>query len=801
MLFSKTWLQTYIVETLPDDKTLEALITFNAFEVEEVTVENGHSIYDIKVLPNRAHDALAHRGMARDIAALLDFTFIDRAEYYNGGGDANVLVPVIIIEDEKACTLFASVRIDGVKVGESPVWLKEAMNAIGQRSINNIVDVTNFVQFSINKPMHAYDASLIKGGELRARFACAGEKLRTLDDKDLELREDTLVIADKDMPLGLAGIKGGKFSGVSLETTSLIIESANFNSSLIRKTSQKYGVRTDASKRFENGAADSLVEEGLRMTISLIQKLCPEAKVSNIVIEGKKKTWDYTTSVSVREVNSLLGTSYDKEEIQKVFERLGFHFEMASLRKMIEKRLTLTSEATYKRISSMREDAPTAFSCSSLMSFLFNGVWQPSISIDKYVFGEKIESKDMKWGDFVFSNTGEGCIYFESVQFLPGTKVESGIDHVGMYTGDGKVLHISKASNKVMEEKMSESSMFKGDLLYARMSDVDEERFFITVPHERLDIRIKEDVIEEIARVKGLSTIKGVLPDLKGRKGLPHKRLYYETKIKNILFENGFSEMYTYTFGDKGDVSIVKALMDKKKLRTNLMDGVKEALKMNSNNIPLLGVKEIRVFEFGNVFTKKNEKRHLCIGVTSQMKNGNIQSYSILLKIFTDIFQKLQPNGNLSNSFEPGQTEIFLKGEGVNFSENSGEIDFDALISILPEPTETCFLNNEIKEQGMNAVYSLVSSYPFIVRDVAVWVPKEIGFETLKASIEKILESDKGLLARPLELFDSFTKEDRTSYAFRLVIQSCVKTLTDVEANVVADKVYVYLKGEGFEVR
>jgi phenylalanyl-tRNA synthetase beta subunit len=787
MRFSKKWLQSYIEETLPSDQTLSDVITFNAFEVEEVISEGGDSIFDIKVLPNRAHDTLGHRGMARDISALLNLTFIDKAEYYEGerwqrGED--VVAPLIKIADTKACTRFVSARIDGVTVGESPEWLKGALQAIGQRSISNIVDITNYVQFSINKPMHAYDANLVSGGTLEARFAKEGETLRTLDDKELTLSGKTLVIADSEKPLGLAGIKGGKFSGVSTSTTSLILESANFNSSLIRKTANFYNIKTDASKRFENGIDDSLVEEGLRMTIALIQKVCPEAKVSELVVEGNKKSWDYVVSVSEKEVNNLLGTSLTNDEIGKILSRLGFVYEKKTLKEMIEKRIEVTEGATYKNPSSMRLDAPNFFSCSSFVSFLFNGVWQPSISIDKYVYGEKIEEKDLKWGDLIFSNSGEGRIYYESVDFLPGTKVESGIDHVGMYRGEGKVLHISKGTNKVVEEELGTSSSFKGASLYARLAEVDEERFFVSIPNERLDLRIKEDLIEEIARVYGLSNIKGAIPKL-NKNGLPHKRLYYETKIKNILFANGFSEIYTYTFGDKGEVTLTKAVMDKKKLRTNLSDGVKEAFTMNLNNAPLLGVKEVHVFEFGNVFTKESETRNFCFALDDGAKKSNFSDSADL--ILSEIKREL--------------VLPHLEYEVTSSKPYMVEINFDELLSSLPEPFENVFLSEDVKESGMKVVYKSVSQYPFIVRDIAVWVPKEISFGLLQSEIEKVLEGDKNLLAREVTLFDEFTKEERTSYAFRLVIQSHEKTLTDEEANAVANKVYEYLKGNGYEVR
>jgi phenylalanyl-tRNA synthetase beta chain len=192
MKFLKSWLQDYIVETLPTDAVIIDALNRKAFEVEEVIAIEDDTVFDIKVLPNRAHDALGHHGMAYELCASLGLTFdtskevAENRDFY----DSSIGAPLVAIDDAVACTRFMSMRIDHVSVEESPLWLKKRLEAIGQRSINNIVDITNYVQFALNKPMHAYDARSIKG-TLRARFAHAGETLTTLDDKELTLDEKT----------------------------------------------------------------------------------------------------------------------------------------------------------------------------------------------------------------------------------------------------------------------------------------------------------------------------------------------------------------------------------------------------------------------------------------------------------------------------------------------------------------------------------------------------------------------------------------------------------------------------------
>jgi phenylalanyl-tRNA synthetase beta chain len=637
MKFSKQWLQTYSKNPLPETKILEEVVTFNAFEIEDVSIYNGDDILDIKVLPNRAHDALSHRGMAKEICALLGLSYIDPHEYYRGEGDVSVTSPKITIEDSHVCTRFMSVRIDGVMVTDSPLWLKERLISIGQKSINSLVDITNFVQFSINKPMHAYDAALISNGELSARYAHKGEVLVTLDDKNLILDETTLIIADNEKPLGLAGIKGGKSSGVSSSTTSVILESANFDGPTIRKTSQKYGIRTDASKRFENCISDALVEEGLRLTIALILLLNPSAKVSPIVDIYPSPQKERNVTVLCEDINRVLGTSLLVDDIANVFSSCGFSFS------------------------------------------------------------------------------------------------------------------------------------------------IDNSLFTVTVPQERLDITIKEDLIEEVARIRGLSTIPSILPKL-SRKGTVHKRMYYENSIKKILYAHGFSDIMTYSFGNVGDVEIIKGqATDKEKLRSTLGNGVLKAFQMNMLNAPLMNLTTIKMYEFGTIFTKEYERRHLALCVDDGKKKSS----------FTEEVEMLL--GEIKRTLGV----VSLSYETVSVKPYVIEIDFDTLISTLPDNSSY----EPLTQNPLSGNYQTISPYPFIVRDIAMFVPHSVTWEIIHTAL---LSVGNPLVYRTY-LFDTFSKEEggilRTSFACRMIFQSFERTLTDEEVNLAMIPYYDTLKKAGYEIR
>lgn len=335
MKFSREWLQSYIKEALPNDDILLETLSKKAFEVEgneRLSRESADGliediIYDIKVLPNRFGDALSHYYMAQELCSLFSltlmpgFTNVDNVDLVANN-------EFIKIENIEGCTLFETVCIDGVDNRPSPIWLRSRLESIGQKSINAIVDITNYVQFAINKPLHAYDANNVKGGFV-IRKARTGEKLLTLDNRDLELNINTLIIADHERPLGLAGIKGGMYSGVNNNTQNIIIESANFDSILIRQTAKRYNLRTDASKRFEAGQSDYLVGLGIDMAVSLFR----EVFGNDIVIhdrraDGQASIAKAVIKLELSDINSALGTELTPNQVSDILSRGFYNFEL-----------------------------------------------------------------------------------------------------------------------------------------------------------------------------------------------------------------------------------------------------------------------------------------------------------------------------------------------------------------------------------------------------------------------------------------------------------------------------------------
>lgn len=328
MKISRAWLQTYFVEELPDAHALADALTFHAFEIENI--EN--DVLDVKVTPNRGHDALSHRGIAKDISAILNVPLKTDPLRSRAVLEPHTDLVSVRIDEPILCKRYIACYIRNVSVGPSPDWLKKALESVGQRSINNVVDATNYVMFNLGQPLHAFDAGkLSQKGEsyaIAVRRAKKGERMLALDDKEYDFNESMLLITDAhdDVAIGIAGVKGGAPAGVTEETTDIIIESANFDGVSVRKTAQALKLRTDASMRFEQVISPEIPACGMRAVVDLISELA-HGDVEGFVDEYPTKQPSTRVAVTVADINSVLGTDVKAEMVADVFARLGFAFE------------------------------------------------------------------------------------------------------------------------------------------------------------------------------------------------------------------------------------------------------------------------------------------------------------------------------------------------------------------------------------------------------------------------------------------------------------------------------------------
>jgi len=609
MLISYNWLQNYFEEKLPSPEKISDGIIFHSFEVEEMYEKDGDTIFDIKVLPDRAHDCFSHWGVAKEISAIFDLE-IKNKKYKIFEPKSTKLD--IKVEDDR-CLRYMGRIVTNVKVGESPEWLKNNLKSIGQKSINNLVDIANFVMFDIGQPIHCFDLDKLESQKLIVRTGKVGEKIKTLDKKDVDIDESILVIADEREPLAIAGIKGGTKAEVDANTKNIVIEVANFDGVSTRKTSKKIGIATDASRRYDNGITPELTEKAMNAVTDLISEFAggePEEIVDIYPEEAEQKI----ISISVDYINKRLGTDFSKDEIASVWKKLNFNYT------------------------------------------------------------EKDNS------------------------------------------------------------------------------------FEITIPFLRLDLVGAHDLVEEVVRILGYERIKAKMPEIKQEQTV--NEVFSKTLLaRSKMLEDGYSEIMTYVFRDKGELEVLASASDKNFLRTNISDGLKESIILNQKNLPLLETDEIKVFEIGTVFNKNGEQMNIAFG---DKKNVTEMALDKFIELhFGDIFNKYE--------------------------------ELSALVTKNISRYEV-----EMGEQ----LFKPWSVYPFITRDIAVWVPEEEGVEKL---VEIYKSFGTELLVREPKLFDSFTKEidgkKKTSFAYRLVFQSYDRTLTDEEVNQIMSKITEKIVSLGWQVR
>jgi phenylalanyl-tRNA synthetase beta chain len=329
--FSYSWLTAHVelpplgvgaeatLLALADDLTAVGL----AVEGRELLPE-GDAVLDIDVTSNRP-DCMNHRGVAREIAVKRNLKLREPVSSFTESFPAPGASTIsIAVDDPEGCPRFTARVIRGVKIGPSPEWLVRRLEAIGLRSINNVVDATNYVLWETGQPLHAYDLATIPNGEMRVRRGRAGESLVTLDGKERKLDPDVLVIADRSRPIGLAGIMGGLDTEVTPATSDLLLEAAHFDRRRTRIGAKRLGMHTDASHRFERGADLGACDDASRRCAALIVEIAGGTIEAGAVDLRGPRPEPVRWRLSGPEVERFGGAEIPDGEIERILAGLGF---------------------------------------------------------------------------------------------------------------------------------------------------------------------------------------------------------------------------------------------------------------------------------------------------------------------------------------------------------------------------------------------------------------------------------------------------------------------------------------------
>ncbi len=280
------------------------------------------NVVEFEITSNRP-DCFSIIGLARETAATFEKPFnVPVPEITEVGDDINEMLSVEIVDKDK-CKRYCARAVKNVKIGPSPKWMRERLEACGVRAINNIVDITNYVLLEYGQPMHAFDIRDIAGGKITVRRANDGEVIKTLDEQDRTLINDDLVIADNDRAIAIAGVMGGFNSEIKDDTTTVVFESAMFDAASVRLSAQRVGLRTEASSRYEKGLDYHNTVPAIERACELVEMLgCGENISGMIDVMGNVEE---PVSIKFRpeKINAFLGTDVPKEQMLEIFDRLG----------------------------------------------------------------------------------------------------------------------------------------------------------------------------------------------------------------------------------------------------------------------------------------------------------------------------------------------------------------------------------------------------------------------------------------------------------------------------------------------
>jgi len=317
------------LDGIPNTEELSEIFLEHICEVEGTEEKNGDTIFELKVTPDRGH-LLSYLGLAREVSVFSDAKLKEFSPKVSAGRAETKLS--IDVREPNACLRYVGRVIEGVDGRESPAWLKEALEAVGQRSINAIVDVTNFVMLEVGQPMHAFDADKLSREDdgvikIVARNSEVGEKIETLDGKNIVLPTGTLVIADSARALAIAGVKGGAYAGVGENVNTIVLESATFDSAMVRKASSGVNIRTDSSRRYEHNRAPEIAPIAIERAAELLLEIFPDAKAGEIVDVYPRKDNPHHVSISPSDISRILGIPYTSDDLSRDLSRLGFEYK------------------------------------------------------------------------------------------------------------------------------------------------------------------------------------------------------------------------------------------------------------------------------------------------------------------------------------------------------------------------------------------------------------------------------------------------------------------------------------------
>ena len=635
-----SWLKKYIDISKLSAEKMEEMLTMSGSKVEALEKHGAEAVIEIEVTTNRP-DCLSILGLAHEVSALTGKRVSVPKSYFKketakkaGAGFS------IEIESKKACPLYTARLIQNVSIKPAPEEAKKFLELVGVRAISNVVDATNFVLFESGQPLHAFDFDKIKGGKIVVRYARKDEKFLGIDGIEYTLDEKTLVIADAERPIAIAGVIGGKLTEVSESTQNILLESASFDPALVRQASRKYKLSTDSSYRFERGTDPHGVARASRRAKDLILEWAGGEDVSGLVQWiDTKSVKKHDTILRVERVEKILGIAVSQKRILKILASLSLEARAQGKTKITVKRSTFRRDITREedlieeilriegfdkipviipptRYQSTDPQSLKAARIPEIKKFLaalgFSEVITYSLVSAKSLTGAGF---DLNQAHRVVNTTGAGQEYFRP-SLLSGM-LEATVFNIHRKSNEIKVFEVGNCYQDGREETRLALLMYGSfENHWGRRSEVS---FY--------DLKgIVQNLLHSIG-LKGvkwsqeIATVSQVPSQVLSQLGIPGNVYYAEVKLDTILSEAGrvvrVKPVPKYP-GVRRDLALI---VDEK----FLVQDLEECMKLSAK--PLL--QEVTLFD---QYIGKNiptGKRSLAFSLSYQKEDGTFTDHEI----------------------------------------------------------------------------------------------------------------------------------------------------------------------------
>jgi phenylalanyl-tRNA synthetase beta subunit len=765
-------------------------------------------IVDVTTPANRP-DLHSVVGLAREVAAQTggEVVWPQMTEERAGKEELSVKIRDVVRTPRYVVEKYT---VDNTK--PSPGWLQSRLIGSGIRPINLVVDITNFVMLELGQPLHAFDASKIKP-PISVRLAKTGEKLTTLDGVTRKLTAEDLVIADSTGVIALAGVMGGLSSQITPDTKSIILESAAFDGSSVRHSALRHGLRTEASSRFERRLPVQLAPLALSRAGQLLMELSDAKPVSSVA--DHLHVWPWVRRIGVRpsRLTELFGAPLSQKDVVNGLQSLGFEARAFDIAKEASSHLG----KPYYLGARFRTHGTSAFDCSYFIDYLYSliGKVVGHNAVGQYHEGRPVHTGELQPGDVLFlkgETHPERFDYYyvtdpvtrkhKKVEVRPAQRKRVG--HNGLYIGDGKIIEsgkydLAEGSWTELPKDQQGVRLIPVEHYLKHPSYIGARRYVddldsyvaVTVPWWRPDVKLEEDILEEVAKLVGYDSLPATLPPWHPKTVTFDRRNPTLWQLKEALRGLGMFEVNTYSFVSADQLDLfgldrsrhlkLKNPLSQEQayLRSDLLPSLVTVIAKNQRYGESFGI-----FEVSRVFHGQDDgelpKEPTFLGLAFKgAHNGYYEAKAAVDRLGYELGLEFDIKSNKKVGLSPIGASVNLAGKPVG---RIGLVD--------PKVLKQLKMNGDIGFAELNLdnlltqmkarQYRPISKFPSIVRDISLLVPDKVSWAEISSAANSL---EMGTLSYLSEWRGEGIETGYRSVTVRYEMASFTKTLTDEEAD------------------